>query len=139
MASDLSTLCTPRAFRRANGCHLRFAARQESLVERFHRKRWVAGNVIVDVPPISETVSGFDSPAWFGLFAPAATANEIVGKWRDDVVAVPAVPALPEIGERAAQLGVEVDGNTPEAYAALVRSDIAQWRKVVKVSGAKAD
>ena len=89
-----------------------------------------------DVPPISDTVNGYESLAWFGLFAPAATPKDILTKWHADVVAV---LALPEIRERVAQLGFEVVGNTPEAYAALVRSDIAKWQKVVKASGAKAD
>ena len=89
-----------------------------------------------DVPPISETVAGYESLAWFGLFAPAATPKEILTKWHGDVVAV---LALPEIRERVAQLGFDVVGNTPEAYAALVRSDIVKWQKVVKASGAKAD
>ena len=89
-----------------------------------------------DVPPISETVPGYESLAWFGLFAPAATPKDILTKWHGDVVAV---LALPEIRERVAQLGFDVVGNTPEAYAALVRGDIAKWQKVVKASGAKAD
>ncbi len=89
-----------------------------------------------DVPPISETVPGYESLAWFGLFAPAATPKEILTKWHDDVVAV---LALPEIRERVAQLGFDVVGNTPEAFAVLVRGDIAKWQKVVKASGAKAD
>ena len=89
-----------------------------------------------DVPPISDTVTGYESLAWFGLFAPAATPKDILTKWHADVVAV---LALPEIRERVAQLGFDVVGNTPEAYAALVRSDIAKWQKVVKASGAKAD
>ena len=89
-----------------------------------------------DVPPISDTVNGYESLAWFGLFAPAATPKDILTKWHADVVAV---LALPDIRERVAQLGFEVVGNTPEAYAALVRSDIAKWQKVVKASGAKAD
>ena len=89
-----------------------------------------------DVPPISETVAGYESLAWFGLFAPAATPKEIVTKWHDDVVAI---LALPEIRERVAQMGFDVVGNTPEAYGALVRNDIAKWQRVVKASGAKAD
>ena len=89
-----------------------------------------------DVPPISETVAGYESLAWFGLFAPAATPKEIVTKWHDDVLAI---LALPDIRERVAQMGFDVVGNAPEAYAALVRSDIAKWQRVVKASGAKAD
>ena len=89
-----------------------------------------------DLPPISETVAGYESLAWFGLFAPAATPKDILTKWHVDVVAI---LALPEIRERVAQMGFDVVGNTPEAYAALVRSDIAKWQRVVKASGAKAD
>lgn len=89
-----------------------------------------------DLPPIADTVNGYESLAWFGLFAPAAIPKEIVTKWHDDVVAI---LALPDIRERVAQMGFEVVGNTPEAYAALIRNDIAKWQRVVKASGAKAD
>jgi len=89
-----------------------------------------------DLPPVADTVQGYESLAWFGLFAPAATPSDIVAKWHTDVVAV---LALPEIRERVAQLGFEVVGNTPEAYAALVKNDIAKWQRVVKASGAKAE
>ena len=89
-----------------------------------------------DLPPIAETVPGYESLAWFGLFAPAATPKELVTKWHADVVAV---LALPDIRDRVVQLGFQAVGNTPEAYAALIRNDIAKWQRVVKVSGAKAD
>jgi tripartite-type tricarboxylate transporter receptor subunit TctC len=89
-----------------------------------------------DLPPVGDTVPGYESLAWFGLFAPAATPKDALTKWHTDVVAV---LALPEIRERVAQLGFEVVGNTPEAYAALVKNDIAKWQRVVKVSGAKAE
>ena len=89
-----------------------------------------------DLPPIAETVPGYESLAWFGLFAPAATPKELVNKWHADVVAV---LALPDIRDRVVQLGFQAVGNTPEAYAVLIRNDIAKWQRVVKVSGAKAD
>ena len=89
-----------------------------------------------EVPPVSETVAGYESLAWFGLFAPAGTPKELLAKWHADSVAV---LTLPDIRERVAQLGFDVVGNTPEAYAALIRNDIAKWQRVVKASGAKAD
>lgn len=89
-----------------------------------------------DLPPMQETVPGYESLAWFGLFTPAATPRDVVAKWHADVVTV---LALPEIRERVAQLGFDVVGNTPEAYAALVRADIAKWQRVVKQSGARVD
>ena len=89
-----------------------------------------------EVPPVSETVAGYESLAWFGLFAPVGTPKELLAKWHVDSVAV---LALPDIRERVAQLGFDVVGNTPEAYAALIRNDIAKWQRVVKASGARAD
>ena len=89
-----------------------------------------------DLPPISETVPGYESLAWFGLFAPVGTPKEVIAKWHADSTAV---LALPDIRERVLQLGFDVVGNTPEAYAALVKNDIAKWQRVVKASGAKAD
>ena len=89
-----------------------------------------------EVPPVSETVAGYESLAWFGLFAPVGTPKELLAKWHADSVAV---LALPDIRERVAQLGFDVVGNTPEAYAALIRNDIAKWQRVVKASGAKTD
>lgn len=89
-----------------------------------------------EVPPVSDTVAGYESLAWFGLFAPAGTPKELLAKWHADTVAV---LALPDIRERVAQLGFDVVGNTPEAYATLIRNDIAKWQRVVKASGARAD
>ena len=89
-----------------------------------------------DLPPMLETVPGYESLAWFGLFTPAATPKDAVAKWHADVVSV---LALPEIRERIVQLGFDTVGNTPEAYATLVRADIAKWQRVVKQSGAKVD
>lgn len=89
-----------------------------------------------ELPPVGETVPGYESLAWFGLFAPTGTPREVIAKWHADVVAV---LALPDIRERVAQLGFDVVGNTPEAYSTLVRNDIAKWQRVVKASGARAD
>ncbi len=96
-------------------------------------KRFAA---VPDAPPIADTVVGFESLAWFGVFAPSGTSKEIVAKWHADTVTA---LALPDVREKITQLGFDVVGNTPEQYAAVVRADIAKWAKVVKASGAKAD
>jgi tripartite-type tricarboxylate transporter receptor subunit TctC len=91
---------------------------------------------VPDAPPMAETVAGFESLAWFGVFAPAATPKDIVMKWYADTVAV---LAMPDVKEKIVQLGFDVVGNTPEQYAAIVKNDIAKWARVVKASGAKPD
>lgn len=89
-----------------------------------------------DLPPMAESVPGYEARSWFGLFAPAATPKEVVAKWHADAVAV---LAIPEINRRIVELGFDVVGNSPDAFGALVREDIAKWQRVVKLSGAKVD
>jgi tripartite-type tricarboxylate transporter receptor subunit TctC len=89
-----------------------------------------------DLPPMAESVPGYEARSWFGLFAPAATPKEVVAKWHADAVAV---LAIPEISKRIVELGFDVVGNSSEAFGALVREDIAKWQRVVKLSGAKVD
>jgi tripartite-type tricarboxylate transporter receptor subunit TctC len=89
-----------------------------------------------DLPPMAESVPGYEARSWFGLFAPAATPKEVVAKWHADAVAV---LAIPEVNRRIVELGFDVVGNSPDAFGALVREDIAKWQRVVKLSGAKVD
>ena len=72
---------------------------------------------------MAESVPGYEARSWFGLFAPAATPKEVVAKWHADAVAV---LAIPEVNRRIVELGFDVVGNSPEAFGALVREDIAK-------------
>jgi tripartite-type tricarboxylate transporter receptor subunit TctC len=93
-------------------------------------------SAVPELAPVAETVPGYESLAWFGLFAPSAVAKDIVNKWHFDTVAV---LALPDVKEKIAQMGFDVVANRPDEFAAIVKSDIAKWQNVVKRSGAKAD
>ncbi|MGE5338732.1 MAG: tripartite tricarboxylate transporter substrate-binding protein, partial [Gemmatimonadota bacterium] len=91
-----------------------------------------------NVPTMEEAagLKGFDATAWFGLVAPAGTPREIVNKIQQDVAKVLATPQMHE--KFAAQGAVPV-GNTPDQFAAYIRSEIAKWTRVVQFSGAKVD
>jgi len=91
-----------------------------------------------DVPTMSEAgVPGYEATAWFGVFAPAATPNDIVVKLNQDIGRI---LRMPDVLERISQKGsAEIIGGTPEQYGAFVRTEIAKWAKVVKDSGARAD
>ena len=73
---------------------------------------------------------------WYGLFAPAGTPPEIIAKLHADMSAVLAVP---EVREKLGHQGVEVQASSPAELAALVRSDVARWRKVVADAKITAD
>lgn len=98
----------------------------------------VRSPALLDVPTMEEAagLKGFDATAWFGLLAPAGTPREIVEKIHRDVAKI---LAAPEMRERFAAQGALAVGDTPEQFAAFIRSEIDKWTKVVKFSGAKVD
>jgi tripartite-type tricarboxylate transporter receptor subunit TctC len=57
---------------------------------------------------------------------------------RLDVEAVRAL-ALPQLHARLSELRLEVIGNSPEQFAAAIRSVLPKWAKLIKDSGIKAD
>jgi tripartite-type tricarboxylate transporter receptor subunit TctC len=89
-----------------------------------------------DVPAVADTVSGYESLAWFGLFAPANTPSDVIAKWHNEIVRV---VKLPDVRERIEKMGFDVVANSPQEYATIVRNDIRKWQRVVQMSGAKAE
>ena len=90
-----------------------------------------------EVPTVAESgLPGFETVAWFGLFAPAGTPKDIVARLNREVNAI---VAQPEVRERLLGLGMEPALGTPEDYTARQAADIAKWKKVVAESGAKID
>jgi tripartite-type tricarboxylate transporter receptor subunit TctC len=73
---------------------------------------------------------------WYGLLAPAGTPKEVVASLNTEVVKV---LRQPDIKERMASEGAVPVGNTPEQFAAYMRTEMQKWAKVVQQSGAKAD
>lgn len=90
-----------------------------------------------DVPTIADTgVPGYDVSPWFGVLAPARTPRAIVMKLNDEIVKVLKSTA---IRERFAVEGVEPIGDSPEHFAAYIKSELAKWGKVLKESGIHGD
>ncbi len=90
------------------------------------------------VPTIAQAANlpTYEASSWFGLLAPANTPPEIVNRLQQEVSKALASPA---VKERLQAQGAEPVGNTPEQFAAYIRSEHTKWAKVVKESGAKVD
>jgi tripartite-type tricarboxylate transporter receptor subunit TctC len=89
-----------------------------------------------DVPAIAETLPGFDITAWYGFIGPANLPREIVNKINADSRAI---IARPDFLERLAKDGIEPVGNTPEAFAAQIKTDIDRWAHIVKAANIKPE
>jgi tripartite-type tricarboxylate transporter receptor subunit TctC len=86
-----------------------------------------------DLPAIGETVPGFESSAWFGVFAPANLPDAITKRLNTVIISALAGPKL---REQLKNEGATSVGNTPREFAAFVREDIERWAPLVKASGA---
>lgn len=89
-----------------------------------------------DVPAISETLPGYESSAWFGLFAPGRMNPELAQRLSD---AARAAIQSPEVRRRIEHEGAVPAGNSPQEFAKFVESEIMRWRTVVQYSGAKPE
>jgi tripartite-type tricarboxylate transporter receptor subunit TctC len=89
-----------------------------------------------DVPTIGESIKGFGSTPWYGLFAPAGTPKAIVNQLQ---AAVAKALDGADAKEKLAAVGCEPFKSTPEQFAQLVKDDLPKWAKIVKDSGATVD
>ena len=82
-----------------------------------------------DVPAIAETLPGFSVDTWLGIFMPAKTPPDIVGKVNREVARV---LGSPDVKSRLEPQGIELVTNSPAEFAKLIRADYAKWGKVIK-------
>jgi tripartite-type tricarboxylate transporter receptor subunit TctC len=74
--------------------------------------------------------------AYMGLLAPAGTPRAIIGRLHSEVVAI---LAERETADRLKGAGLDVVGNSPDEFAARIRSDLEKFATVAKTLGAKAE
>ena len=90
-----------------------------------------------ELPTIAESgYPGFEVTVWFGLLAPARTPATIMSKLHLETVKA---LALSDFRGKLADLGLEGIGNSPNEFAAVIKSEIPKWAKVIKEAGIKPD
>jgi tripartite-type tricarboxylate transporter receptor subunit TctC len=88
-----------------------------------------------DVPPIAETVKGYEAAAWVGIGAPRETPAEIVALLNKQINA-----ALLDdtVKKRLADLGADIMPQMSSAnFAKFVADDVVRWANVIKATGMK--
>ena len=90
-----------------------------------------------DVPTLLEQgLPGYEAVSWVGILVPAQTPRVIVDRLHAEITA-----ALREAPtqERFGSLGIRIIGNTPAEFAADIRSEMAQRKRVVDAAKIRVD
>lgn len=88
------------------------------------------------VPVIGDTVKGFESTAWFGLFGPAKMPPAVTQRIYAAVKKAVEDPAYKARMETEAASAVDM---TPQAFGAFVERDVQDWARIIKASGASVE
>jgi tripartite-type tricarboxylate transporter receptor subunit TctC len=89
-----------------------------------------------NIPPIAETIPGFDYSGWQGVAVPKGTPRPIIEKLRAAVVKT---MTLPEVKNAFAVLGTEVVTGTPEEFRKVVQDSLERNTKLVKAVGLRVE
>jgi tripartite-type tricarboxylate transporter receptor subunit TctC len=86
-----------------------------------------------ELPTIAESgLPGFEVIGWNGVHVPRGTPKAIVERINAEILRV---LKEPDVQERMTVAGLDAAGNTPEAFAAFVKADLARWAKVIREAG----
>jgi tripartite-type tricarboxylate transporter receptor subunit TctC len=92
--------------------------------------------ILPDVPPISDTLPGYETSSFYGVGAPRGTPAAIVGLLNKQVNAA---LADPDIKKKITDLGaIPITGEAGQ-FAAMLAVETDRWRKVVEMSGQREE
>lgn len=88
--------------------------------------------LVPGVPPVADTLPGFELLGWYGLQAPLKTPRPLIDRINADLV-----HALgdAQLQERLTAVGATAVGTTPAAFGAFLRKETERWGKVLKEGG----
>ena len=92
--------------------------------------------LLPDLPPVADTVPGYESVTWFGLYGPKGMPADLVARVNAGIN-----QALQDadVKDRLARLGIEPVGGTPAQFAAMAGADRAKWKKIITERKLTAD
>ncbi len=94
-------------------------------------------SLLPDIPTVNEGgIAGFDMSTWWGLVAPAAVNKDIISRLHSETVKL---LAQADVKERLAGVGAEAVGNSPDAFAAYIKSERAKYARIIKDSNIRAE
>ena len=92
-----------------------------------------ASALMPDVPPIANTLKGFELLAWYAMYAPAGTPQAVIERLNRVIVGA---MAKPEVSAKFSALGLEPVTSTPRQLADFNQSELEKWGRVIRRTGA---
>jgi tripartite-type tricarboxylate transporter receptor subunit TctC len=87
-----------------------------------------------ELPTVAETLPGFESSQWWGMFAPPATSPEVIDKLN---MVVAKIISDADLKARFAADGAEPAGGSPRDFAEFFKADYEKWGRVVRETGVR--
>jgi len=88
--------------------------------------------VLPDLPAVGETVPGFDTVPWAGMFVPAGTHKAVINRLNAEIVKALNKPA---VNQKLADMGLQPAPSTPAELDKFVKEQLAAWGKKIKDAG----
>lgn len=93
--------------------------------------------LLPNVPTVAQAaVPGFDLNPWFGVVAPAGTPHAIVASLAKEIAEV---MRMQSVSGRLTKLGIEIQTDTPEQFAAFIDGQVKLFAPLIKKAGAKVN
>ena len=86
-----------------------------------------------EVPPIANTLKGFELLAWYAMYAPAGTPQVVIDRLNQIIVSS---MAKPEVSSKFTAVGLEPMTSTPKQLSEFNLSELEKWGRVIKRTGA---
>jgi tripartite-type tricarboxylate transporter receptor subunit TctC len=96
-------------------------------------KRWYS---LPDIPPLNETLPGYEVELWFGVMAPRGTPPAVIDRLN---AAVNRFLQDPDMKKNLEAQGMVASGGTPQRFGERIRKDYERWVKVVREQNIKPD
>ena len=93
-------------------------------------------DTLPDIPAMSETLTGFETDSWFGIWGPGKMPKEVLARVSAEIVRV---LHAPDLKKRYKEQYAEAVGNSPDEFAIYEKAEREKWAKVIKNIGVVLD
>jgi tripartite-type tricarboxylate transporter receptor subunit TctC len=85
-----------------------------------------------ELPPLADTVPGFEQPIWYGVIVPVRTPAAVIRRLHAEFTHI---MQNADLRQRLHALGYEVTIGTTEQFGQRIRNEVAKWPNVVQAMG----